>query len=352
MINIIYLLIVLVVLGALAAGAVAAWRSAQRLRATARDWLTDELVPLLHPAEIVPIPKLQKRCIATVLQSATITLGGHAKLPSAITLALSPDDYDRLDDSDLIDVVAEEIADSCRSKAERNHWNIPDGFRVILIDDPAVLNGRPQMGSSLSNRKRPIHQDRTRSSAGFVDPSQFVRTEAYGQSRSDHTDKAHGSTDPQGAADQNTRLETDSPKTRAEGSGQQQYDEEGLPLTQEWEQCDLIPLPPTDPSVREINLSDSKPRLSLGRSRCDIMLTNLIVSNHHADLVLEKHQEKTQWVLIDRGSTNGTYVNGDLVTRTMLIHGDVISLGQLGPKFVFSRMGKDAPVSPHGQIIS
>ncbi|MBK9797817.1 MAG: FHA domain-containing protein [Holophagaceae bacterium] len=70
-----------------------------------------------------------------------------------------------------------------------------------------------------------------------------------------------------------------------------------------------------------------QPVIRFGRSEdCDIQLDDpqdLMVSNHHAELVLEDGA----LVVIDTGSTNGTWVNGLKVVKQRLQPGDVLSLG-------------------------
>jgi pSer/pThr/pTyr-binding forkhead associated (FHA) protein len=62
----------------------------------------------------------------------------------------------------------------------------------------------------------------------------------------------------------------------------------------------------------------------VGRSSvCDILLTDHTVSRLHARLVCRD----ARWILEDLGSTNGSYINGDLVGRCELRPGDRLSLG-------------------------
>jgi hypothetical protein len=65
-------------------------------------------------------------------------------------------------------------------------------------------------------------------------------------------------------------------------------------------------------------------RLVIGRSSaCEIVLGDDTVSRHHAELRFEADR----WILRDLGSSNGTYVNGRLVTEAEVRAGDVIHLG-------------------------
>ena len=57
---------------------------------------------------------------------------------------------------------------------------------------------------------------------------------------------------------------------------------------------------------------------------CDLRLVDPGVSRHHAELRVENDQV----VLVDLGSTNGTFVNGQPVRRVVLTDGTRISLGR------------------------
>jgi hypothetical protein len=69
------------------------------------------------------------------------------------------------------------------------------------------------------------------------------------------------------------------------------------------------------------------PLTSIGRAMTNaIVLDDSFVSSDHAVLTLRAGQ----WWLEDRGSSNGTLLNGDKVTEPIVIStGDVISIGQV-----------------------
>ncbi len=67
------------------------------------------------------------------------------------------------------------------------------------------------------------------------------------------------------------------------------------------------------------------PTTLLGRGTdCDLRLVDPGVSRHHAELRMEERQV----VLVDLGSTNGTFVNGQPVRRVVLADGTQITLGR------------------------
>ena len=81
------------------------------------------------------------------------------------------------------------------------------------------------------------------------------------------------------------------------------------------------------------SIEPSGERLTLGRSEDnDVVLDGEIypsVSGHHS---LLEFVEGELWVE-DLGSRNGTYVNGETVTRTTINLGAQIQLGTIGPRF-------------------
>ena len=68
--------------------------------------------------------------------------------------------------------------------------------------------------------------------------------------------------------------------------------------------------------------------IRLGRRNSDIEINNDRISGMHAEI----HYSGTRVFIIDRNSTNGTFVNGSKVRRVALKDGDVISLGGISEK--------------------
>ena len=70
-----------------------------------------------------------------------------------------------------------------------------------------------------------------------------------------------------------------------------------------------------------------KPAFAIGRrSGNDLQLVGSDVSRDHADI----SRENEHYVLRDRGSRYGTFVNGEQVSEKALVHGDLIRLGRSG----------------------
>src|SRR5690606_291378 len=72
-------------------------------------------------------------------------------------------------------------------------------------------------------------------------------------------------------------------------------------------------------------------RMEVGREHtCDLMLVSDLVSRNHARLVVGDDQA----LLVDLGSTNGTYVNDRRIRDRVLVDGDRISFGQVMLKYL------------------
>jgi hypothetical protein len=68
---------------------------------------------------------------------------------------------------------------------------------------------------------------------------------------------------------------------------------------------------------------------------CDISVRDILLSRHHCKIQLDG----TRWILIDLSSKNGTFVNGQAVTRHELQDGDSITIGQTVVSFRGTQLG-------------
>ncbi|MHC4664126.1 MAG: FHA domain-containing protein [Planctomycetota bacterium] len=76
--------------------------------------------------------------------------------------------------------------------------------------------------------------------------------------------------------------------------------------------------------VREVISLGEKDQFSIGRSQnADIKIMDIKVSRSHSRI--ERRAEK--FYIVDLGSRNGTYVNGERITTHELINGDNIKVG-------------------------
>ena len=84
-----------------------------------------------------------------------------------------------------------------------------------------------------------------------------------------------------------------------------------------------------DESPQEFPLVDK--RLLIGRDgTCDICLGDRSVSRHHATLI----RVFRGFSIEDERSTNGTRVNGSVVTKRFLKHGDLIEIGKYSLRYI------------------
>src|ERR1700726_3251779 len=84
----------------------------------------------------------------------------------------------------------------------------------------------------------------------------------------------------------------------------------------------------------------TKERYTIGRlPDNDVRIDNPAVSGHHA-LIINILNDS---FLEDLNSTNGTYVNGKLIKKHALQHGDVITCGHHQLRFVDSHAGEAEP---------
>jgi pSer/pThr/pTyr-binding forkhead associated (FHA) protein len=92
-----------------------------------------------------------------------------------------------------------------------------------------------------------------------------------------------------------------------------------------------------DHVLAEYNMS--KERYTIGRlPDNDVRIDNPAVSGHHS-LIINILNDS---FLEDLNSTNGTYVNGHLIKKHALQHGDVITIGQHQLKFVDQRVAESS----------
>ncbi len=88
----------------------------------------------------------------------------------------------------------------------------------------------------------------------------------------------------------------------------------------------LLHPPPQSGDAREPSAVHhiDRPAIRIGRAPGnDVVLADLLVSRHHAEL----RRSGALWELVDLGSANGTYVNGARIARTALHPTDLVVIG-------------------------
>jgi hypothetical protein len=72
---------------------------------------------------------------------------------------------------------------------------------------------------------------------------------------------------------------------------------------------------------------------TIGRSQeSEIFLDDVTVSRSHAAITYD--DQKSHFVISDRSSLNGTYINGSICETTNLIHGDEVQIGKFHLLFI------------------
>ena len=56
---------------------------------------------------------------------------------------------------------------------------------------------------------------------------------------------------------------------------------------------------------------------------CDLFLSNMTVSRHHATITIDASGARIE----DEGSTNGTWINGNIIDRSVLLDGSLVQIG-------------------------
>jgi pSer/pThr/pTyr-binding forkhead associated (FHA) protein len=85
-----------------------------------------------------------------------------------------------------------------------------------------------------------------------------------------------------------------------------------------------------------IKLTINKKQIEFGRDEdCDVSLDDDLVSQRHATLevVLTSDENRIEYILKDKSSTNHTYVNGESIDQRHLKNGDVIRIGKNNFRF-------------------
>lgn len=66
-------------------------------------------------------------------------------------------------------------------------------------------------------------------------------------------------------------------------------------------------------------------KITIGRSpKCDVTLDNIAISNEHATI----YQENGKIFIEDLDSTNGTIINNKLISKHVLLDGEVIEISK------------------------
>ncbi|NJD06273.1 MAG: FHA domain-containing protein [Methylococcaceae bacterium] len=98
--------------------------------------------------------------------------------------------------------------------------------------------------------------------------------------------------------------------------------------------------------LREYVLDDQY-ELKVGRGAdCDIVIDSVAISRHHCTLREVEHH----WNIIDEGSSNGCFVNGERIERYVLKHKDRVVIGKHTLMFDQFGTGRDPRRRPESAV--
>jgi len=93
----------------------------------------------------------------------------------------------------------------------------------------------------------------------------------------------------------------------------------------------------------QINHDLGEEKTTVGRLADNtLQIEDASVSSHHAELFIESGK----YHLLDLGSTNGTFVNGEAVTAAILNHGDEVRFGRIETVFSGEEEGAESQPLP------
>jgi hypothetical protein len=213
--------------------------------------------------------EIGKRLLRVMEDGKTVALR-RTYVPNLYRITVGPKDYERL--SQLEGKLVEELEIFVGEAARQRQWSLPDSPRVSFATDAKLQ------------------------------PGEFRITAEAVSLRADGPPPA---AEP---ADDERRPEPVKPAARETG-------EPLLVLLSDEEPVKTLPVPR---------------RIKIGRQADnDLVVVDPGVSRHHAEVI----NESGTCTLHDLGSTNGTYVNGSVVTEHALRDGDRISLGSTVVEF-------------------
>jgi hypothetical protein len=190
-------------------------------------------------------------------------------VPNMYRITVGPQDYERL--SQLEGKLVEELEIFVGEAARQRQWSLPDSPRVTFATDTKLSAGEFRIAAEAVALKE--------------------RRAAEPDSRQD-AERA--------PAERTSRRETGTPS---------------LVVIQD---------------DREVRTLPIERRVRIGRQADnDLVVVDPGVSRHHCEII----NESGTCTLHDLGSTNGTYVNGNVTTEHALRHGDRISVGSTVVEF-------------------
>lgn len=265
----------------------------------------------LGPATIT---HLQRSCLIQVLRSPVIGVDRRVFVPGYLVVSMS------LEDWDLVEPVQEWFADGlCAAadrEAEKRGWTAEPDFDVVFEPDHGVAVGCPRLQARST---RPAGSRAPVPAPPAPRPGPGPSTEALGGSV--NTGAMRTQPMAKTGPDRTEVAPTEVPERPGWHAGivtvrDGAPDAAGARLT----------LMGTDPSGEVIRIGPGPGRWTVGRSRdCSRRVAAKTVSGVHCAFSCTDGE----WFVEDCDSSNGTFLNGDLVEgRARVRFGDLLSLGE------------------------
>jgi len=256
-------------------------------------------------SQLKPI-ELGRRLVKEMDGGRSLDVRGRAIVPNAFTFSIAPSDLAAF--ADIRGPLIRELIEAAKEHARQEGYGFLGPIAVDFVEGTNQRPGRFELAAQM----------RERASAGVV-PSPAPQSGPAQARQSELTDQppdlpAHTYV---ANADDHTELGISAATSAAAGVV--------------WQDSTSVDHTTATTGTRRVALVSSDGRLDLARVSsigrmpdCDLVINDANVSRRHFEVQREPDGE---WVLIDLGSTNGTRVNGNLVSRHRLADGDVITIG-------------------------
>ena len=274
-----------------------------------------EALGRLFPSRPLSPRTLPTRLLRAATQTVTVGVSGSILLPTRIEISVNPADLEPLEGA--IDWLCRDVAEALRQRAVTEGWIVPDGPQIVIQPDP----------------DRPMRSPRARGRLGALRPDDVATLQRLAPVPGPST-AADEPTNVQQAvptpsfpavaeAEAGTTGATQAiPATAtaaAAASGQQHDDLAGLYLR-------LVTTEgPGDGDLSAVVMAGNEP-LVLGRSReAPLQVNDRRASGRHCGFTVDPTDGELQ--VVDLGSTNGTFVDGQRVERSPLPPGTTLRVG-------------------------
>lgn len=301
-----------------------------------RRWLTSaaavavarDLADVLLPERPLSRRTIERRIYRSMRANVLVSVVGRTRVPATYLVSVSEPDWEVLAPS--IETLRTDLAAAIADEGARQGWTVPHAVEVVIDVDDRRRNGWPLVrAGAATGTETPAPV------AAPVAPLEAPASPAGGSPRWDapETDEAgwpYWPTVPR-AEVRPPAAEPPVPAPPAPGG----------PATVAIVPSCLVSLDPD--RCASITSGPTGAEIEIGRGHQAGLAEELLVSSTHCRLVAKG----SGWELVDAGSRNGTYVDGQAIQSHELVPGETVQLGRGGPRFVFTLVAHTV-VSPDG----